>query len=245
MDGVLLRHLGRYDRAEASLKEAIALAEPHNLTMRLWPLMELGLLYLHVHKDQLARPCAEKALRLLAEGEDDYYHNWLPLFRVDALRILGYVLLHEGHLPEAEETFRRAVAEELKTATLAVTVEARTGLAEALMSQGKRSAALAEAEMIFRFLMTQALESHMEPLLIPLVCGRVFAAHDDPRAAEALTVGYREMMKRAATIDDEELRRSYLENVETNRELAVEYWRVASNLPTGRGPSAGATEAAP
>ena len=56
-----------------------------------------------------------------------------------------------------------------------------------------------------------------------LVCYRVLRASGDPRASEILEQAYRLLQERAHKIEDEELRRSYLENVAANREIASEW----------------------
>ena len=48
----------------------------------------------------------------------------------------------------------------------------------------------------------------------------------DPRAEEILTGAYHLLQERAEKIDDQELRRSYLENVSYHREIVAEFRRV-------------------
>jgi hypothetical protein len=61
---------------------------------------------------------------------------------------------------------------------------------------------------------------------IYLTCYRVLRAMGDPRASEILDAAYRLIQERADKIEDEALRRSYLENVAANREIIRE-WRKA------------------
>jgi hypothetical protein len=56
-------------------------------------------------------------------------------------------------------------------------------------------------------------------LRIYLTCYRVLQANADPRAEEILCTAHNLLQERAAKIDDEELRRSYLENVAAHREI--------------------------
>jgi hypothetical protein len=58
-----------------------------------------------------------------------------------------------------------------------------------------------------------------------LVCYRVLRASEDPRADEVLEQAYGMLQERAAQIEDEVLRRSYLENVAVNCEIMAEYAR--------------------
>ena len=48
-------------------------------------------------------------------------------------------------------------------------------------------------------------------------------ANKDPRAEELLVTSYRLLEERAAKIGDEIMRRSYLENVPSNREILQEF----------------------
>ena len=52
---------------------------------------------------------------------------------------------------------------------------------------------------------------------------RVLQASGDPRAGEVLANAHTMLQERAARIDDEELRRSYLENVPYHREIMEEW----------------------
>ena len=61
----------------------------------------------------------------------------------------------------------------------------------------------------------------VDPFQIYLDCYRVLRANGDPRAEAILDAAYRLLQAWAAKIDDEELRRSYLENVAAHREIAA------------------------
>jgi hypothetical protein len=73
------------------------------------------------------------------------------------------------------------------------------------------------------------LDGTDEPLRVYLTCYRVLRANGDPRAREILDAGYRLLQERATHINDEKLRRSYLESVATHREI-VKLWQ-EDNLP--------------
>ena len=64
------------------------------------------------------------------------------------------------------------------------------------------------------------LDGTDEPLRVYLTCYLVLRANHDPRAREILDAAYRLLQERATHIDDEELRRSFLENVAAHREIA-------------------------
>jgi len=62
----------------------------------------------------------------------------------------------------------------------------------------------------------------LEPMRIYLTCYQVLRAAKDRRAEEILKAAVRVLEERAARLVDEDLRRSYLENVAANREILSE-----------------------
>jgi hypothetical protein len=62
-----------------------------------------------------------------------------------------------------------------------------------------------------------------DPFRVYLACYHVLRASGDPRAASILAAGHRLLQEQAGRIPDEALRRSFLENVAENRELAAEF----------------------
>ena len=57
---------------------------------------------------------------------------------------------------------------------------------------------------------------------------RVLHANEDPRAAELLECAYRELLTRANSLDNDDLRRVYLEDVPAHREIA-DLWNKAAD----------------
>jgi hypothetical protein len=60
-----------------------------------------------------------------------------------------------------------------------------------------------------------------EPYYVFLTCYEVLSATKDPRAEAVLETGYHLLMDRAAMIEDEPIRRSFLENVAVNRKIVT------------------------
>ena len=73
----------------------------------------------------------------------------------------------------------------------------------------------------------------MGALRIYSTCYRVLSANEDPRAGEILDAAYHQLQERAATIEDEDLRRSYLENVPHHREITA-LWEKQDRLSASR-----------
>ena len=63
------------------------------------------------------------------------------------------------------------------------------------------------------------------PLAAYLACFKVLEAVDDPRAQETLNTAHSLLQDQAAKIEDEALRRSFLENVAAHREIVHEFVR--------------------
>ena len=65
-----------------------------------------------------------------------------------------------------------------------------------------------------------------------LTCYRVLCTVEDSRADEILAAAHKMLQERAAKIGDEELRRSYLDNVAEHRAIIVEYETGRPGWPT-------------
>ena len=71
----------------------------------------------------------------------------------------------------------------------------------------------------------------MEPLRIYLTCYRVLLANGEPSAGKVLGAAHRLLQERAAKIDEEDLRRSFLENVAAHREIVKEWEELQGSKP--------------
>lgn len=83
--------------------------------------------------------------------------------------------------------------------------------------------AQAHAEAILALLAEQPRVGLDEPFITYLACYRVLAAGDDARAGDILAEGHARLLAYAGRIEDEGLRRSFLENVAEHRELRQLY----------------------
>ena len=61
---------------------------------------------------------------------------------------------------------------------------------------------------------------------IYLTCYRVLQANDNPRAQSILDVAHQALQEQAVAITDQEMRRSFLENVPYHREIVHEFARM-------------------
>jgi hypothetical protein len=102
------------------------------------------------------------------------------------------------------------------------------GLAQVALARGDPAGALAHVqEILDQVAERPRLEGTMEPLRVYLTCYQILQANDDPRSKQILRAGYHLLQERANKIEDQDLRRSYLENVPYHREI-VAAWEEAS-----------------
>jgi hypothetical protein len=88
-------------------------------------------------------------------------------------------------------------------------------------------------EEILAHLQSGTLEGADEPALVYRSCYRVLEAVEDPRAVGVLEEGYQLLQEIAAKFTDEDLRRSFLENVAAHREIVAEYARLDQSRTCG------------
>lgn len=81
-------------------------------------------------------------------------------------------------------------------------------------------------EESLRHLESGTLHGTEQPLLDYLICYRVLQAADDPHAGKVLEEAYELLHEFAGKMTDQDLRRSFLENVAAHRELVQEYERI-------------------
>ncbi len=222
LTGVAFDSLGDYAQARSVLEGVLALPAEHvGLVPRAWALAQLALLLLHQGNAPGAGAGAQHAIDFAAGTGAFAPYGWLPQIRAMAHMVRGHAL---GVLKDdrgAIDAYRDALDVERKAGPPGTPAEARAGMARVYLRREEYEAALAEVEQILRYLETGHLQGTMEPLRILLTCYHVLEAHDDPRATAILSEAYRELMASASAISDERLRRSFMEQIEVNREVAV------------------------
>jgi predicted ATPase/DNA-binding SARP family transcriptional activator/class 3 adenylate cyclase len=138
---------------------------------------------------------------------------------------IGHALIGLGNYSDAADNFRRSVERHLESRWMNQVMEPRAGLARALLMLGDLDGARAEVETMLTHLEAHAdLIGCREPHFVYLICYQVLAAVEDPRAREVLAAGYALLTRRAAVIEDDASRRSFLADVPVNRET-IAAWR--------------------
>ena len=187
----------------------------------------LGLLSHYLGDNEAAREYSQQALFIAQELGNRYIQGY-------ALTNLGHALVGLGRLDEAAHAYQQALALRRELGQHHLAMEPLAGLARVSLAQGNLSQAQAQVEEVLGHLETHTpstgpsatsghgLEGTDEPFRVYLTCYRVLRANQDPRAQAILNTGYSLLQEQATKISDEELRRSFLENVAAHREIVEE-----------------------
>jgi tetratricopeptide (TPR) repeat protein len=184
----------------------------------------LALLHHRLGKDQQAVHYARRALEI-------HRATFGPDRPALALTRLGHALVGLGKFEDGRAAYQEALDLRRDLGQAHLATEPLAGLARVALAQGDVMGAKTCVEEILSHLEKSALASgggHPldgtdEPLRILLTCYRVLRANQDPRAEKLLTEGHQLLQERASKIEDERLRRSYLENVRAHREIVCEW----------------------
>lgn len=215
--GVLWRRLGDYAAARTYLEQDLRIsAEIGDRLGEGEALAELGLV-LHLQGDD------DAALQTLQEARHILEEHGTRSYQPYGLIDLGHVLTSLGRLDEAAAIYRQAMDLRRALGQECLVIENLSGLAAVILAQGHTSQALAHVEEILAYLETHTLDAADVPSRVYMTCYRVLQANGDPRAETILTTAYRLLQERAARIEEEALRRSFLENVAVHREIVAAY----------------------
>jgi adenylate cyclase len=217
--------MGEYSAALAHLERARSTFRELRLDITdddAWAQSALALLYHQLGEDQTAREYATRALTIHRNSGYDYR-------TATALTRLGHALTALRELAEAAAAYQEALDLRRQMGQRHLAPEPLAGLARVALAQGGLAQAGTYVDEILAHLETGApgsghpLDGTDEPICIYLTCYRVLRANSDPRAKQVLEEAHSLLQERAAEIDDDDLRHSYLENVTANRELVAEW----------------------
>jgi tetratricopeptide (TPR) repeat protein len=235
--GIVSRYLGDYARARAYFEQSLHIRrEIGDRQGEGACLAEMTLLFHHLDDDQATQEHGQQTLLIAKEVGDRHIQG-------RTLTLLGHALsklarrstarpssprsepatssvesAHE-HLAEASEVYEQALALRRELGQPHLVMESLAGLARVSLAQNDLIQAQAQVEEILTHLESKTLDGTDEPLRIYLTCYHVLRAAQDPRAQEILNTAHNLLQERAAKIGDEELRRSFLENVAVHREI--------------------------
>jgi tetratricopeptide (TPR) repeat protein len=185
-----------------------------------WAQSTLALLKHQMGDDRTARDYASHATAIHRRTGYDYR-------TATDLTRLGHALAALGETHEAAAAYQEALDLRREMGQRHLAPEPLAGLARVALGQENPKRALAYVHEILCHLATGGpstgsgcnIDGTDEPLRIYLTCYHVLHTNTDPRADEILQAAHSLLQERAAKIDDEELRRSYRENVTAHREI--------------------------
>ncbi len=202
----------------------------------------LALLHYHIGDWTTALEYGRKSLGLAREIGDRYSEGY-------AWISIGHALAGLQDWSEAAQAYLQVLELERDLGEYHLTVTALAGLAEVAMAQGNLAAARENVEQILEYRAANQLPDSTEPYWISWVCYRVLQASSHPEAFGVLSAAYDGLQERAARMEAAEMRRSFLENVASNREIIAAYRAARENLAptpvTARLPRAGAPTGRP
>jgi tetratricopeptide (TPR) repeat protein len=227
--GLMCNQQGDYAGARACYEEAMRISrEIGNRRSESIVLSNLALLCHRQGNDGAALQYGKQALHLAQDIGDRPIQAY-------ALMHLGHALEGLGPLSEAAEVYQQALVLRQELGQQNLAIESLAGAARVSLAQGNLTQAQAQVEEILAHLETNirstthdtaasghGLHGAVEPFRVYLTCYRVLRAGQDLRAQEILNTAHRLLQEQAARISDEELRRSFLENVAAHREIVEE-----------------------
>ena len=179
-------------------------------------LVFLALLFHRLGDDEAAREHSQQTLHIVQDMGARFEEGM-------ALIVMGHSLVGLGHLEEAATTYGTAQDLWQEMGHLSLAMESLASLARVCLAQGDLSQAQTQVEDILSYLETNTLEGAIEPFRVYLTCYRVLKANQHPRAQEILTTAHNLLQEHVGNTTDEEMRRSFLENVPAHRELVREW----------------------
>ncbi|MGC9333846.1 MAG: tetratricopeptide repeat protein, partial [Anaerolineae bacterium] len=175
-----------------------------------------ALLFHRLNDNEAAREWGERALLMAQELGDR------PVCS-DASTNLAHALAALGRFTDAAKAYRRALSLRHELGETNRAMESRAGLASVLLAQGDAEGARLQVEEILAHLESKSLDGADEPFRIYYTCYRILSATDDPRAQDVLYTAYHLLQKQASKIGEQELRRSFLQNIPDHRAIVASY----------------------
>ncbi|MBI4787136.1 MAG: tetratricopeptide repeat protein [Chloroflexi bacterium] len=218
--GNMYLYLGNYSEAKTYYEQALHIQrETGAQADEAITVGNLGLVYHYLEQDEIARDHSQQALAIAQRIGDRRAQGamWMKL---------GHALAGLRQLDQAAHAYQESVNLRRDTNSHNVAMESLAGLAHVVLTQGYREQAQAYVEEILSHLETSSgrgLDGTINPMQVYLTCYQVLRANGDARAEEILTTAHDLVQRRAAKIEDAEMRRSFLENVAAHRTITREW----------------------
>jgi DNA-binding SARP family transcriptional activator/tetratricopeptide (TPR) repeat protein len=217
----VLQDCGDYETASAHHERVLHMSQEAGIpAMEARSLLDLGWQAHWTGDSEKGLALVRQALTLAREISER------PLL-LAALNRLGRILGALGCYEEGRAACEEALELARETGYAPWVMDALAGLALVLLGAGETAQAIGHVDEILAYLQSGTPEGWIEePFQVYLSCYRVLRVAGDPRAVGVLEEGYQFLQEIANKMTDEDLRRSFLENVAWHRELTQEYARV-------------------
>ena len=217
--GIVSDTLGDYGAARNYLERALATyRDMGNRAGECLALSNLGILVHHLGDDEgslaLSRQALANARQIGERGQEGFI-----------LTNVGHALTGLGRLAEARPAYEASLALRRELGERVWIADTLAGLARLALLEGDLPAALAHVEDILALTKTETLAGADEPMRAYLTCVQVLRAAGDPRQRAVLAAAHELLLQQAARIGDDQVRRSFLENVPVHREILAEAGR--------------------
>ncbi len=211
--GTLYIRLGAYARARDYCEQSLQLRrEISDRFGESEVLAELALLHHDMGDDDAAYAYSQRANHLAQEiGAQS--------LQAKILTYAGQTLVGLARYPEAVTVYQQALTLREQLGQPARALQIRAGLAQAWLAQDKLAQARAQMDEIVGWLQEETLPNIEEPFRLCLTCYQIFTSQQDERATGVLALAHNLLHTQAAQIEDEALRRSFLEKVPIHREI--------------------------
>jgi predicted ATPase/class 3 adenylate cyclase len=208
---------GDHENARKNIEASLSLTRDSNDQRGISTgMVNLSCLFLATGNVEEAHVQAQQAL-------DHSFDHGLPSPQGWSHHILADVHQALGQFDLAIEHYQSALEIRLALGEAGEAIDTRRGLAETFLKKGDLESAQVQTQAILDYFQEHDHYGLDEPAKVMLAGYRVLEAVQDPRALAVLERGYKLLQECAANLEDEHMRRSFLERVPANQAL-VEAW---------------------
>ncbi len=211
--GDLWMALGAYAAAKQEYEQVLTMMQTiHNPYWKSWLHASYGHLQYLCGDPMAAYMACTRAREIAQQGKSHVQEQWI-------LIDLGHALSALGDWDAARHCYQQAIA--LKAAgdwTYRI-ADAHAGLAALFFAQNEQTTALAQIEVALEIIAQQGLAAAKEPFVIYWTAVRILHKQHDPRAVAVLKRASQTLQGIANQLENEALRRSFLDEVIVNRSL--------------------------
>ena len=207
----LYRELGDFGRSQALLEQSFARNTDKIAPRHIQACLEGSLLGLYIGNPHSALSLGEEARTLSSE---------LPALKAAALKNIGHAMFVLGRMADAQEHFNASVSLYEQLGQPHLGLESFAGLAAIALSNQNYNEAITSVERILDIMGSKPLQGPDRLMWIYLTCYRVLSRTQDPRACEIIEKAHLILDQRADSIADENLRASFLAQIQENNQIA-------------------------